>query len=53
VEVEPSKVELLDGTRGELDVPLKTVVLVGLDHDDPGMFLQEDRGHPSVGIVPE
>src|SRR5262245_64500865 len=53
LEVEAAKLELLVRVRSELHVLLQTVVLVRLDHRQPGQVLQEDLGHLPVGLPAE
>src|SRR5207302_8234775 len=52
-EIEAADLELLVRVRRKIDVPLKAVVLVRLDHDDPGVVLEEDPGHLPVRLVAE
>src|SRR5215813_7650577 len=52
-EVEAPDLELLVGVRGELDVLLHPVVLVGLDHGNPRQVLEEDLGDLSIRLAPE
>src|SRR5215468_12363140 len=53
LEVEAPDLELLVGVRGELDVLLHAVVLVGLDHGNPRQVLEEDLGDVSIRLPPE
>src|SRR5215472_9629198 len=45
LEVEAPDLELPVRVRGELDVLLHAVVLVGLDHRNPRQVLEEDLGY--------
>src|SRR5262249_27224992 len=53
LEVELSDLELLVRVRRPLDVLLHAVVLVRLDHGQPGQILEEDLGHVPIGLAPE
>src|SRR5262245_50136742 len=44
LEVEAPDLELLEGIRRPLHVLLQAVVLIGLDHGQPGQVLQEELG---------
>src|SRR5262249_57633189 len=48
LEVEAANLQLLEWIGRPLHVPLQAVVLVRLDHGDPGQMLEEELGHPLV-----
>src|SRR6058998_2846581 len=53
LEVETADFELLERIGRPLHILLEAVILVRLDHGDPGQVLQEELGHPLVCARPE